>query len=97
MLHYNTVMFKKSLGIFLQSIERSRKNITEKGITRKQENGITYMVFPFSFILYCEQIYTLFEKLPDLREKIQGVVSFLSTVYSKYRELLSFSFCDLSC
>lgn len=40
MLHYNTVMFKKSLGIFLQSIERSRKNITEKGITRKQENGI---------------------------------------------------------
>lgn len=65
MLHYYTVMFKKSLGIFLQSIERSRKNITEKGITRKQENGITYMVFSFSFILYCEQIYTLFEKLPD--------------------------------
>lgn len=54
-----------SQGIFLQiieSIERSRKNINEKEL---QENGITYMVFSFSFTLYCEQIYTLFEKLPD--------------------------------
>lgn len=35
MLHYNTVMFQKSLGISLQSIERSRKNINEKEL---QEN-----------------------------------------------------------
>lgn len=51
MLHYNTVMFKKSLGIFLQSIARSRKNITEKGITRKQEMELRTWYFPFP--LYC--------------------------------------------
>lgn len=92
-----TIQYHK--GFFLQiieSIERSRKNINEKELQKNKKMELRTWYFPFP--LHCiVNKSTHFLRNYLTNEKRFTVLFPFYQQYSKYRELLRFSFSDLSC